>query len=116
MSAAEEPEERSRAAGGCVLAVLGGGALAAVFAVDEAAGALTTVTLGAVALWRSARRIGTDQPLPSPTDAPPLGDDMPGHGPVHVARREGLSIFLRDDADNPARTHVRVQVDDEPDA
>jgi hypothetical protein len=34
---------------------------------------------------------------------------MPGHGPVVVSHREGMSIFLRDDADNPARTHVRVQ-------
>jgi hypothetical protein len=30
-----------------------------------------------------------------------------------VVHREGMSIFLRDDPDQPARTHVRVEVHDE---
>jgi hypothetical protein len=38
---------------------------------------------------------------------------MPGQGPIAVVRREGMSILLRDDADNPARTHVRVQRHDD---
>jgi hypothetical protein len=61
------PEEPSRAVGGCVLAVLGGAGAAGLFAVDQAAGTLGVVAVGWVALWRSARRIGTDLPLPSPT-------------------------------------------------
>ncbi|WP_086785294.1 hypothetical protein [Streptomyces caniscabiei] len=72
---AEEPEERpSRAAGGCVLVVLAGGLVAVAFAVDEAAGVLLVVVVGVVALWRSARRKGTDLALPSPTERPPRND------------------------------------------
>lgn len=71
MSAADEPEEEgSPFAGACVLVVLGGVVVAAAFAVDEAAGVLLVVVSGVVALWRSARRKGTDLPLPSPTVAP----------------------------------------------
>ncbi|MEU1553990.1 hypothetical protein ABZ517_14895 [Streptomyces scabiei] len=71
---AAEEEEPSRAAGGCVLVVLGGGLVAVAFAVDEAAGVLLVVVVGAVTLYRSARRKGTDLPLPSPTVAPSRND------------------------------------------
>ncbi|MGJ5834195.1 hypothetical protein [Streptomyces ossamyceticus] len=84
---AEEPaeEEPSRAAGGCVLAVLGGGLVAVAFAVDEAAGVLLVVVAGAVALYRSARRKGTDLALPSPTVPPSRGDVYAGETSV-IAR------------------------------
>lgn len=74
-SRAVEPEEEpSRAAGACVLVVLGGVAVAGAYAVDEAAGTLTVVAAGVLALWRSARRKSPDLPLPSPTAPPSDGD------------------------------------------
>jgi hypothetical protein len=72
---AKEPEEPSRAAGGCVLVVLGGGTLAVVFAASPEAGVLAVWVVGALAVWRAARRrIGTDLALPSPTVAPSRND------------------------------------------
>ena len=71
----EEPEERSAAAGGCVLVVLGGVPLAVCWAVSEVAGVLAVWVVGAAAVWWSARRRkGTDLPLPSPTVPPSRGD------------------------------------------
>lgn len=67
MSGEEQP---SPAAGGCVLAVLAGVVVAALFAIDEAVGVLGTVTAGWVALWRCARRMSdssTTPPTPSAT-------------------------------------------------
>ncbi|MEU3620619.1 hypothetical protein ABZ725_51545 [Streptomyces sp. NPDC006872] len=73
MAADEEP---SRTAGGCVLAVLAGAAAAALFAVDEALGVLTLVTVGWVAVWRSARRRMSDSSAtPPPRGADPESDD-----------------------------------------
>jgi hypothetical protein len=67
----EEPEaEPSRAAGGCVLAVLGGVLVAVAFAVDEAAGILLVVVAGAAALYRSARRSKSVQGAANPTPPP----------------------------------------------
>jgi hypothetical protein len=76
----EEPEsEPSRAAGGCVLAVLGSALVAVVFAVDEAAGVLLVVVVGTAALYRSARRSksvqGTANPAPPPREATPEDDE-----------------------------------------
>lgn len=70
----EEPEEPSRAAGACVLVVVAGVVVAVAFAIDEAAGVLLVVAAGVVALWRSARRKGTDLALPSPTEPPSHAD------------------------------------------
>jgi hypothetical protein len=50
-------EERSSIAGACVLVVLGAVVVAVAYAVDEAVGTLTVIVAGAVALWRSARRL-----------------------------------------------------------
>jgi len=76
VSADQEPEEeRSPLAGACVLVVLGGVVVAAAFAYDQAAGVLLVVVAGVVALWRSARRKGTDLPLPSPTERGPDSDE-----------------------------------------
>lgn len=65
MSAAEDAdEERSPLAGACVLVVLAGVVVAVAFAVDEAAGVLLVVVAGAVALWRSARRLSDSSATP----------------------------------------------------
>ena len=66
----EEPEEPSRAVGGCVLVLLGGVVVAAAFAADEGAGVLLVVAAGTAALYRSARRKGTYLALPSPPAHP----------------------------------------------
>lgn len=68
MSGEEEP---SRAGGGCVLVVLAGGALAAVFAVSEPAGVLTVWLVGVVALWRSARSVSDSSATPPPRGVGP---------------------------------------------
>lgn len=79
MTARQEPEERSRAAGGCVLAALGSIALAAVFAVSREAGILTVWAAGTATVWWVARRRkGPYQPLPSPTAPPSRGDVFAG--------------------------------------
>lgn len=73
--ASEVPAEPSRAAGACVLVVLGGGVLAVVFALSTEAGVLAVWAVGTGAVWWSARRRkGTDLPLPSPTVTPSRGD------------------------------------------
>lgn len=69
MSGEEEAEERSRAAGACVLVVLGGGALAGVFAASDEAGVLTVWGVGSLLLWRAARRRMSD----SSATPPPRG-------------------------------------------
>ncbi|MFH9826740.1 hypothetical protein [Streptomyces bobili] len=109
MAAEEEP---SRAAGGCVLVVLGGVVVAVLFAVDEAVGVLATVGAGAVALWRSARRL-SDSSTPPPPGPAPLRD---GERAVQeladgttLVTREGMLIYLKRDADSVNRTHVRVE-------
>ena len=68
----EEPEERSRAAGACVLVVLAGAAVGIAFAVDEAAGVLVVAVAGSIALYWSARRMSDSRATPPP----PLSDDV----------------------------------------
>jgi hypothetical protein len=75
MSADEEPEESSPLAGACVLVVLAGVVVGIAFAIDEAVGVLLLVVAGVFALWRSARRKGTDLALPSPTERGPDSDE-----------------------------------------
>lgn len=65
----QEQPEPSRAAGGCVLAVIGGAALAVVFAVSPTAGVLTVWAVGVAVLWRSVRR--TANPAPPPRGPTP---------------------------------------------
>lgn len=108
-------EESSGAAGGCVLVVLGGIAVAALFAVDEAAGVLGVTAAGTVALWRSAHRLSVSSAPPPPGEAPAVDGERAvqelADGTTLVTR-EGMSIFLKDDPDSPVRTHVRVKVPD----
>ncbi|MFE1326340.1 hypothetical protein [Streptomyces sp. NPDC058741] len=93
-STAEEP---SRAAGGCVLVVLGGVAAAAAFAVDEAVGVLGVVAVGWGALWRSARRLSVSSATPPPPSAPPSGDEFAVESlrvrEVRQGPGEGMTIF-----------------------
>jgi hypothetical protein len=93
-NAAVEP---SRAAGGCVLAVLGGVAVAAAFAVDEAVAVLGVAVGGWVALWRSARRLSVSSATPPPPLAAPSGDEYAVESTrVREVRRgpgEGMTIF-----------------------
>lgn len=104
-----EPEERSALAGAVVVVLLLAVVFGVLFAVSDAAGILGVVIASVGCVWWSVtRRPGTDQPLPSPTEPLSPEDELPGHGPVTIRHREGMSIFLRDDADNPARTHVHV--------
>ncbi|KDN75232.1 hypothetical protein DF19_25075 [Streptomyces olindensis] len=92
-----DAEEPSRAAGGCVLAVLGGVAVAAAFAVDEAVGVLGVAAVGWVALWRSARRLSVSSATPPPPPEPPSGDVYAVEGTTaREVRRtpgEGYLIF-----------------------
>lgn len=71
MAAEAEP---SRAAGACVLVVLGGVVVAVVFAVSDTAGVLTVWVVGAVALYRSARRMSDSRATPPPRGVAPSGD------------------------------------------
>jgi hypothetical protein len=103
--AAEElPEERGPLAGGCVLVALGGGTTAGVFAASPTVGTLAVWGVGAVVLWRTVRRKGTDLPLPSPTVPPSRGDVFAGES-GEVARvvrvAEGVRII------HPVRTEVK---------
>lgn len=64
---AEPEEERSRAAGACVLVVLAGVVVAVLFAIDEAVGVLALVISGGVALYRSARHMSDSSATPPPS-------------------------------------------------
>jgi len=79
MAAKKPVEEPSRAAGGCVLVVLGGGATAVVFAVSPEAGVLAVWTVGVLAVWRAARRrVSDSSATPPPREVPPSGDVYAG--------------------------------------
>lgn len=90
---AAEPDEEtapepSRAAGGCVLAVLATATGAALYAVSDTAAVLVAWAAGIAALWRAARSVpSAANPAPPP---PPEGaentepqfsvvEDKPGH-------------------------------------
>lgn len=120
MAAEEKPqEEPSAAAGGCVLAVVSGTALAGVAAVSTEAAVLTVWGVGTVLLWRAARRRTSDSSAtPPPGGAAPSeseeADQTLGDGTTLV-RREGMLIYRRPDPKNPHRTLVRVERLDEED-
>lgn len=85
MTADEEPAEGSPAAGACVLVVVGGVALAVVFAASRTAGILTLLGVAVLALWWSVRRTANPAPPPPPErgcEKKPqftIVEDRPGH-------------------------------------
>jgi hypothetical protein len=108
--AAPEPEESSRAAGACVLVVLGGVVVAIAFAIDEAVGVLLVVVSGTVALWRSVRR--TANPAPPPGEERPSCRECAGHELLSVTPldgpQKGMSIYTSAPPDRPNHTHVHI--------
>lgn len=105
MSAPDEEEpEPSRTAGGCVLTVVAGVPLAAVFAVSPDAGVLTVWGLVVAGCgWQYRRGLSDSSATPPPLPDPPLRDEYAGQivrvdrverGPegvmctVHVVREE----------------------------
>lgn len=105
MSGEEEAEERSRAAGACVLVVLGGGALAGVFAASDEAGVLTVWGVGSLLLWRAARRRMSDSSATPPPRGVRPGSDVYTVERPEVARvvpiAEGVGCIL-----HPVREEV----------
>ncbi|MFM9566134.1 hypothetical protein [Streptomyces turgidiscabies] len=112
MGAPEEPEERSAAAGVCVLVVLGGAATAAVFAVSAVAGVLAVWAVGTLLLWRSARRrVSDSSATPPPQDDRPSCHECTGHELVSVAPlegRKGMLIYKTAPPDRPSHTHIHL--------
>ncbi|WP_330349259.1 hypothetical protein [Streptomyces sp. NBC_00582] len=91
MAAEEEP---SRAAGACVLVVLGGVLVAVLFAVDEAVGVLGVVLAGTVALYRSARRVSdSSTPPPPPSTGTVLAGETGEIDRIQEGPGEGLLIL-----------------------
>ena len=105
MSAEEQP---SRAAGGCVLVILAGVAAGVLFAIDEALGVLTVVTVGWVAVWRSARhRMSDSSATPPPRGVAPSGDVLAGE-------TDEIARVVRDPSGVMCIIHpVREEVTDE---
>src|SRR5690606_29849653 len=108
----EEPEQRSPLAGGCVLVVLAGAALAAVFAASREAGVLAVWVAGVLALWRSARRRMSDSSAtPPPGEGRPSCRECAGHEPIGAApleSEEGMWIFKSVPPDRPNHTHIHI--------
>ncbi|MFH9038977.1 hypothetical protein ACH4FA_06375 [Streptomyces sp. NPDC017966] len=110
MAASEE--EPSRAAGGCVLVVLGGAALAGVWAASAEAGVLAVWVAAGAAVWRAARR-----PVSVSSAPPPPGEDRPscrecaGHdfiGAAPLEGEKGMWIFKSSPPDRPNHTHIHI--------
>ncbi|MFG3048121.1 hypothetical protein ACGFZR_24715 [Streptomyces sp. NPDC048241] len=107
----EGPEAPSRAAGGCVLAVLAGLVFAVAFAVDEAAGVLSLVAAATFALWRTARRVSDSSAPPPPGVDRPSCSECAGQELVGVApldNQKGMWIYKTAPTDRPNHTHIHV--------
>lgn len=64
----------------------------------------------ALAVWH----VSDSSATPPPGDGAPRDGKGAGHGDgqeTTLVRREGMSIYLTPDADNPGRTHVAVERD-----
>lgn len=109
-AADEEIEEPSRAAGACVLVVLGGLVDAVAWAVDEAAGVLLLVAVGWFALWRSVRH--TANPAPPPGVERPSCRECAGHELLSVTplagAQKGMLIYTSASPDAPNRSHIHI--------
>lgn len=102
----------STAAGGCVLVVLGGVAVGAAFAVDEAVGVLAVVVAGWAAVYRSARRMSDSSAPPPPQEERPSCRECAGHEPLRdtpLEIQKGMLIYTSASADRPNYTHVHVE-------
>ncbi|MCX4578131.1 hypothetical protein OHB41_34075 [Streptomyces sp. NBC_01571] len=66
-----ESEEPSRAAGACLLVVLAGVVVAVTFRLSVTVGVLALWVVGALALWRAARRMSDSSATPPPRGAAP---------------------------------------------
>ena len=92
----EEVEEpgRSRAAGACVLVVLAAVVTAVVFAVSRTAGVIAVWAVGAVLLWRAARRRSdSSAPPPVPSGATVYAGETGDIERVQEGPGEGLTIL-----------------------
>ncbi|MFM9796534.1 hypothetical protein [Streptomyces turgidiscabies] len=112
-TADEEPEEeRSPLAGACVLVVLVGVAGAVVFAASPTAGVLALWMVGALLLWRSARRrLSDSSATPPPQEERPSCDECAGHELVSVTPLEGqkgMLIYETAVPDRPNHTHIHI--------
>ena len=108
---AVESEESSRAAGACVLVILGAAAMAGAFAIDEAVGVLILVFSGTVSLWRAARRMSDSPATPPPEEGRPVCRECAGHELVSVtplAGQKGMLIYKTQPPDKPHSTHIHV--------
>ena len=108
----EEPVQRSPLAGGCVLVVLGGVVLAAVWAASPEAGVLVVWVAGVAAVWWSARRrVSVSSAPPPPEEGRPSCRECAGHTLVGVApleSEEGMLIFKSVPPDRPNHTHIHI--------
>ncbi len=114
--AADEPEETapepSRAAGGCVLAVLVIGATAVLFAVLGSVAVLAVWAVGAVALRRAVRSPVSDSSAPPPPrEGRPSCRECAGHKLVGVTpsgTQKGMLIYKTASPNAPNHTHVHM--------
>ncbi|MEU3033512.1 hypothetical protein [Streptomyces griseoaurantiacus] len=108
----DEGEERSRAAGGCVLLVLAGAPVAAVWAASPEAGVLVVWVAGALLLWRAAhRRMSDSSATPPPGEGRPSCRECAGHtfvGVTPLAGQKGMLIYTSAPPDRPNHTHVHI--------
>ena len=97
---AEESVQRSPLAGGCVLVVLAGVVLAAVWVV------------GVAAVWWSARRrVSVSSAPPPPRSGRPSCRECAGHTLVDVTPlegEEGMLIYKTVPPDRPNHTHIHI--------
>ena len=109
---ADEPEEPSRTAGACVLVVLVAVAVAVVFRLSAAVGILSLWLVGALALWRAARRHMSDSSAtPPPQEWHPSCSKCAGQEPLDAAPSEpqkGMLIYRFALPKRPGHTHLHV--------
>ncbi|MFF4943718.1 hypothetical protein [Streptomyces rubiginosohelvolus] len=108
----EAASEPSRAAGGCVLAVLVLVAGAVLFAVLGTLAVLIVWAVGAVALRRAVRRPLSDSSAPPPPrEGRPSCRECAGHTLVSVTpsgTQKGMLIYKTASPERPNHTHVHI--------
>jgi len=110
--AEEEREEPSQTAGACVLVALAGVAVAVLFAVSYIVAVLTLWAVGALLLWRAARRrVSDSSATPPPGEERPSCRECAGHELVSVTPLEGqkgMLIYKTAPVDRPNHTHIHL--------